>query len=469
MKKYSVVVVFLMLFGLVMLAQPLVLAGAPPAMATPLSLAISQIKITGDEFVVLQNNGGQDIPDLSSYWLGEFNSYNPLDSGVSSSSQQLPSVKLGSGQTVLLSSVGMATCGAVATGKLSVSLGDSAGFLQIVQTSLNSLGVTQTPVDSVSWAATANGQIQGVPSSSKDPKGMYYRYVNGGAYKWQLADLDVTIPCQLDVFTGGNVSSGLAPANGTVPSVVGVSGGAAGGGLPADDIGLSAPQLSEILPNPAAPQTDTNDEFVELYNSNTKPFDLSGFMIQVGISTTHKYTFPDGTTLQPQQFGVYYSSDTGLSLSNTTGQVELLDPSGNVLEQSDIYATAKDSYAWVFADGLWQWTTTTTPGAKNIITAPPASKSSSNKSSSSKTAVLGAAKTGGSGSNSSGSGASNTTTASSLHPAILAGVGALAVLYALYEYRHDLAGALYRFRRYRAARGESGQTAQNTGGLRTAL
>ena len=455
-----------MLFGLAMLDQPLVLATAPPAMATPPSLAISQIKITGDEFVVLQNSSAQDIPDLSSYWLGEFNSYNPLDSGVSSSSQQLPSVKLGSGQTILLSSVGMATCGAVATGKLSVSLGDSAGFLQIVQTSLNSLGVTQTPVDSVSWPSSSDTQIPSLPSSAARKSGdMYYRYVATGAYKWQLADLDATVPCRLDVATGGSVSSGLAPASSAVPSVVGVSGGAAGGGLPADDIGLSAPQLSEILPNPAAPQTDANDEFVELYNSNVKPFDLSGFAIQVGISTTHKYTFPDGTTLQPQQFGVYYSSDTGLSLSNTTGQVELLDPSGNVLEKSDVYSAAKDGYAWIYADGLWQWTTSATPGAKNIITSPPVPKSSNSKSAGSKTAVLGVK----AGSSGSSSGGSSTPTTGSLHPAILAGVGALAVLYALYEYRHDLAGALYRFRRYRAARGESGQTAQGAGGLRTAL
>ena len=126
----------------------------------------------------------------------------------------------------------------------------------------------------------------------------------------------------------------------------------------------------------------------------------------------------------------------------------MLDPSGNMLEQSDIYTAAKDGYAWIFADGIWQWSTTATPGAKNIVNAPPASKKSSAAKSGSKTAVLGAS-TGGTGSNFSGPTA---TKPGSLHPAILAGVGSLAVLYALYEYRHDLAGALYRFRRYRASR-----------------
>jgi len=454
-----------MLFVIAAWARPMALAVAPPAIAGPATLAITQIKITGDEFAVLQNNSGADIADLSSYWLDEFNSYNPLDSGVSSSVQQLPAVKLGAGQTLLLSAAGTNTCGAAATAKLSVSLGDSAGFLQIVQTSLTSLGVTQVPVDSVSWSSAANGQIQNVPSSSKDPKGMYYRYANGGTYRWQLADLDISVPCQLDVSAGGSINVPLAKANSPIPSIVGVSGGGSGGSIPADDIGLSAPQLSEILPNPATPQTDANDEFIELYNPNTKPFDLGGFILQVGLSTTHKYTFPDNTFLQPQQFGVFYSSDTGLSLSNSSGQVEFLDPSGTVLEQSDIYSTAKDNYAWVFAQGSWQWTTAPTPGAKNVITAPPGSKKDSASTSSNKSVVL-AAKSGGSANSSGGSTAAGV---SKLHPSILAGVGLLALLYALYEYRHDLAAALYRLQRYRAARRETGQPTERPSGLRTTL
>jgi len=453
-----------MLTWLIMAVQPLTLAAGPSMMAVPPTLAVAEIKITGDEFLVLQNNSDKDIADLSSYWLDEFNSYNPLDIGVSKSSQQLPAVKLAIGQTILLSSVGMNTCGAVATGKLSVNLGDTAGFLQIVQTGLGSLGVSQTPVDALSWSSATNGQIQNVPSSSKDPKGMYYRYANGGIYKWQLADLDSNNACQLDVSTGGSVSTGLEQAGGAVPSVVGVTGNSSDAGLPADDVGLAAPRLSEILPNPAPPQTDADDEFVELYNSNNHPFDLSGFMIQVGISTTHKYTFPAGTMLQPLQFGVYYSSETGLSLSNNGGQVMLLDPSGNTLEQSDVYTKAKDGYAWVYADGLWQWTTAATPGAKNVISAPPAAKNSSTKSNS--TTVLGISTGNSSGGNSSTAG---TSTSGSLHPAILAGVGGLAVIYALYEYRHDLAAALYHFRRYREARRAAGQTTESANTPRIAL
>lgn len=456
-----------MLFGLILSPRLLSAASGPPQLATPSTLAISQLKITGDEFVVLQNNSGKDITDLSSYWLDYFNSFNPLDAGVSSSSQQLPAVKLANQQTVLLSSNGMATCGASVVSKLSISLGDSGGFLQIIQTSLSSLGVTKVPIDFVSWSSGTNGIIKSVPSSTKDPRGMYYRYAGTSNYAWQLADLDASIPCQLNVAIagGGKINSGLSQSNAVIPSIAGVT-GSANSGLPAADVGLAAPQLSEIVPNPAPPLTDADDEFVELYNSNTKAFDLSGLILQVGTTTLHKYIFPGGTTLQSHKFSAFYSSDTNLSLSNSGGQIKLLDPSGNVLEKSDVYAAAKDGYAWVYANGLWQWTTTPTPGAKNIITTPPGSKSSADESGSS--AVLGARSSSPAGNSSSGGG-STPATASGLHPLILAGVGTLAVLYALYEYRHDLANALYRLRRYRAARRGAGQVAESADSFRTTL
>jgi hypothetical protein len=244
------------------------------------------------------------------------------------------------------------------------------------------------------------------------------------------------------------LNTSLAITNTVVPSVAGISTTAeATATMPAADIGLPAPQISEVLPNPASPQTDSDDEFIELYNPGDKDFDLSGFILQTGTTTLHKYTIPDGTKITPKQFLAFFSADTGISLGNSSGQAALLDPGGSVLSQTDEYGTAKDGYSWVNADGLWQWTTTPTPNSINKITSP-AEKSSvkgnkTTKKSSTKPAV--ASSFGSSGGGSGG-------VIPRLHPAILAGVGGAAVIYALYEYRHDLANQLYRFRRYRATR-----------------
>ena len=55
----------------------------PPPLAVPTELVLAEIKITGDEFLVIQNNSGTNIADLSQYWLEGFNNVNPLAAGAS--------------------------------------------------------------------------------------------------------------------------------------------------------------------------------------------------------------------------------------------------------------------------------------------------------------------------------------------------------------------------------------------------
>ena len=149
---------------------------SPPPLGVPAQLAIAEIKITGDEFLVIQNNSGTNIADLSQYWLEGFNNVNPLAAGVSSSSQQLPAVNLAAGQSVMLSAAARPTCAVAVAGKLNLSLSDSGGFLEIVQlTPVASGAVSHLPGDAMSWSSSTAGQISQVPSSTKDPQSMYYR------------------------------------------------------------------------------------------------------------------------------------------------------------------------------------------------------------------------------------------------------------------------------------------------------
>lgn len=474
-----------MLFGVLVPALTAKAAiASPPALAAPSGLSLIEIKITGNEFVMLQNNTGSTISDLSRYWLYDFNNTNPMASGVSSSTQQLPATALAAGQTVMLSSAGGSTCGAAVTAKLSISLTDSGGFLEVVQTNMVGNSLVQTAGDAVSWSSGANpslGMISGVPSSSADPAGAYYRYqnpdTNGSApYLWQPADLDTNNSCQLNVkISGVSVPGPSNPGNqllpGDLPPATFVnapddSTSSNTNALPTSDIGLAAPQISELLPNPAEPQTDSEDEFVELYNSNNTSFDLSGFKIEVGSSTKHDYTFPDGTTLPAKSFKAFFSEDTGLSLSNSGGQAWLLDPSGNIISQTDPYGIAKDGQTWALGpDGKWYWTMTATPDAANIVLLPSIASTKSSTSSKSNTpkttstkAVKAASTTAKKTSTNGASTDPQASGGSKMHLWILAVIGTGAVLYAVYEYRNDLANLLYRARRYRETRRASGQS-----------
>lgn len=250
-------------------------------------------------------------------------------------------------------------------------------------------------------------------------------------------------------------------------------------------------QITELLPNPASPQTDAADEYLELYNPNLVPVNLLGYQAQTGNSYSYSYTFPD-TTLQSGEYRVFYIRDTGLVLSNTAGIARLLDPNQQVVSTTGAYTAATEAETWALVDGVWLWTTTPTPNAANAkttkedtvlsakvapvptkkIAAKPATVPTKIASSKASTATTpkAVAKTVGA------KVASVSTTAKKaasvkapttprevykeppadakppLHTAALASMGLFAVGYLLYEYRQDMAHGIYRIRRYRALR-----------------
>ena len=441
--------------------------GQAPQLSAPNGLVVTELKITGDEFVVIQNNTGGTINDLSSYWLYAFNKTNPSETGASSSGQQLPVGTLNPGETVLLSDKARATCGATMAGSLSVSLGDANGYLEIMkQTSVNGL-LAQVPGDTVSWGtdSTATGTVPKVPSNTTDPAALYYRAMSvpGG---WQLADLNVANACQLDaLITSGTTTtkqpvSSLASSSVIPPATIASLEASDSTNddtptLPISDNGLSAPVVNELLANPMGTGNDASDEFIELYNPNAVSFDLSGFILQSGTTTKHNFTFHADTRLAPKSFTAFFSSDTSLSLSNSGGQVALLDPFGNVLNQSNPYGSAKDGEAWALAKGTWYWTSDPTPNAANVIKqmASTSSKKAASKSSKSSNSSVKGASTAGSTTGSSNLAASNDALqVTPIHPWTLAVVAMLAVAYGIYEYRLDLANRFYRLRKHYADR-----------------
>jgi len=459
MRKYCIVILLMLLeLGGVWFYKNHSIADTP----LPQNLSISQVKISGDEFVVLRNNTDLEI-QLSNYWLQYFNESSLAIVGVSNSAAQLPDAKLPAHREMILSTGLAPVCGQVLVAKLPFALKDSAGLVQVVAISQNSSIIGYSPQDQVSWSnAKTNNTADLKLPSSQDSKQIWFR--NSPHAGWQSGLVDYNSACQ-----GANASEpsessavALGDSTGTPPYVaLGTGTGSSGNGIPAADAGLAPPQISELLPNPAPPQTDANDEFVELYNPNDKAFDLSGFILRTGTTSTKDFKMPEGTTIEPKGFEAFYIVQTHLTLSNSEGQAKLLDPMGNELTMSDVYTSAKDGQAWILAAGKWQWTTKPTPGAVNTVAAPVAKSSSSGSGSKSASSSANPA-------NSSGSPAQSDSSRS-INPLILAGVGAAALLYAGYEYRHDLANALRRLRRNRTVRGSAGPVVESTGSSRAAI
>ncbi len=126
---------------------------------------------------------------------------------------------------------------------------------------------------------------------------------------------------------------------------------------------LLSPFITELLANPKG--VDAGKEFIELYNpSLTDVISLDDILLRVGFDKPRWYTFPDGVSILPQSYSVFYNAEMGFTLPNTTGKIQLFrndKPIGDPIE----YATAKDDQAWALIGATWQYTSSLTPGAPN--------------------------------------------------------------------------------------------------------
>lgn len=443
------------------------------------SLVISQLKITSKngQFITLYNST-DSLLDMSQYQLEYFNNYDP-DKVTSSRVISLSGFVQPHGYFMVNNS-SLVICYQMTVDSLSLGFSSTAGMVRVLDTGL--LGTSAPSVeDYVGWSKTAAAGAQTLPTDSNaflerqplDAAG-YPDIRSPGTGNWTAVEPG-NDACQLINSTDGSVvdagPSQLLPAVEPAATILSLNGGYADvspANLPLADSGLITPAITELLPNPAGSGNDTTDEFVELYNPNNASFDLSGFSLQTGTTSLHNYKFPVGTSLPASGFAVFYSADTGLSLSNQGGQARLLDPSGKPISISGIYGSAGDGLAWALANGKWYWTVRPTPTAANIIDQPaskkpaaktdpkrPAAAPKASKTTKPKTAKAAKAKKPKKAkSNLTAKPVAAKQVATSIHPWTLALVAAAAILYGAYEYRADLANSIYRLRSYFRARRE---------------
>lgn len=428
------------------------------------SLIISQLKITSSDgqFITLYNATDSTI-DMGSYQLEYFNDYDP---GRATSSRLIAlSGSLPPHGYFMVNDDSLLLCYRLTVDSMSLGLSSTAGFIEVVSSDQSGPGapVTSTVEDYVGWSKKAAAGAQTLPAGAGEFLQRLPVSAGGdpvvetpGAGSWQTVHPDTDDPCQLvgaDSGAGGSapVSTGmgqlLSPAEPPATIIGTDEPPAPRPTLPAHDIGLRAPTLDELLPNPSGTGNDSTSEYIELYNPNPTYFDLTGFSLQTGSTRLHTFKFPAGTRLPAHSFTAFYSYKTKLSLSNTGGQARLLDPFGDSVSASGVYGKAKDGLAWALAQGKWYWTTRPTPGKANVIKQPPTKKkkTSSKSTSKAKSITISPAQTTGNGGTSS---VSDQAPTNPIHLRTLVLVVMLALLYGAYEYRADLANHVYRLRRH---------------------
>lgn len=121
-------------------------------------------------------------------------------------------------------------------------------------------------------------------------------------------------------------------------------------------------ELSELFPNPASPQTDSADEFIELFNPTAKEIDLSGWKLKDESGVVY---IIKGKTIAATGWMSISVIDSKITLNNTGDSVQLINPNGEVVDESANYGDAIEGLSWVKSAGQWQWAVGATPNQPN--------------------------------------------------------------------------------------------------------
>lgn len=317
---------------------------------------------------------------------------------------------------------------------LSDGLAQAGGNLHIVQNSL--------VLDQLAWGSGDSPETSAAPAQK------------AGVALERICDDSSGICIDTDNnaqdFTGMTVEVPQPTSTGGVPGKGGDTGQAAAIN---EDYAI---EITELLPDPASPQTDAKDEYVELYNAGSSVAALVGWKLTDG---KHAYKL-DALTIEPGRYAALYSHDTKLTLNNEGDQISLLRPSGETEFITPNYGKAKTGMSFGATAEGWGWLETPTPGATNAslsqsansesATAKAKSTKTAKATSAKKTAKATSAKTGNLAKASQGNDAPEGGAVED-RPAtpwvwILAGLGSLTVGYGAYEYRPEILSFITKLR-----------------------
>ena len=409
-------------------------------------LDLTKVRIsTAGQFLELKNTG-LNAMDMSRVQIAYYNNYD-LSKATSSKLISL-SGQLAPNEYYMVNDSAVTLCYQTTVASASLGFSTTSGMLQIIYLEQSEVGgqFSSRVLDSFAWSKSAvanNNNVVQLPSSKPNS------FLQDNEGTWVETWPSASNPCQYETGVGAVDEQGESGdyvfLGSTLPPVRRVATTTSSSSNKVNrNIGKMAPVINEILPNPASPQTDADDEFIELYNPNDSNFDLTGIKLAFGSKNPKKYTFPEGTVLSSKQFKAFTSGETSISLSNTEAQVWLLDPNDKVITQSEPYTKAKDGQSWSLDSGKWVWTSVPTPNEINVL-----SSTGSNTKAKQVATVLGISSTkGGAGEAGSDSAPHKLADKMPVNSVVLAVVGLTAIGYALYEYRYDISNKIYELRRY---------------------
>lgn len=124
--------------------------------------------------------------------------------------------------------------------------------------------------------------------------------------------------------------------------------------------------INEFLPNPTG--LDTEQEFIEIKNMDTKAINLLGWKLDDGEMGSSPYTFTSEHVVGPGAIAVFFRSVTKIALNNNADTVRLIDPSGKVVDAVSYASPVPEGQSYARdAQGKFFWSQEVTPDEENTI------------------------------------------------------------------------------------------------------
>ncbi|MBI2798539.1 lamin tail domain-containing protein [Candidatus Saccharibacteria bacterium] len=404
--------------------------GAPPVRAVAKPVVISELQpgsptSSGDEFVELYNNTNSDI-DISGWSL-----YYKSATGTSWSKK----ATLPSGSVIAAHGFWLLASDIAANTKFNSGLAQTGGNIQLRDSN-------DSAVDQFAWG---NGDS---PLGLAAPAP-----VTNEVLARDFDDATQTMLNSDNNLSDFSLSTTATP--GAIPAVEPPNPGDQGVDDPSP-ANYARIVVTELLPDPASPQVDSSDEFIELYNPTGADVDLNGWSLRDGSG---KVFVIKSKTIAAGGYLVLYSKETSITLNNTGDVISLLAPDGSIGDTTPDYGNAKQGLSWGLVNGEWTWTTSPTPGGVNSAALVDSAGSTTAKAAASKKTTakkVAAAKTSKAKAaakspvakiaNSATEAAANISKNSTLWTWLLIVLGVGTIGYGIYEYRPEIINTYHKLR-----------------------
>lgn len=121
--------------------------------------------------------------------------------------------------------------------------------------------------------------------------------------------------------------------------------------------------ITEIMPNPIG--SDTDEEWIEIYNSSTKPVNLLDWLIDDEEGGSKPYKIKNDILLESNQYYLIDREDSKIGLNNTGDKARIFNNFDKLIDQIN-YEKAYEGESYARGkNGEWFWTTIVTPGKDN--------------------------------------------------------------------------------------------------------